>query len=312
MAQPNLLNYTPDVTAALLDAFVGIIMADPGDIPAHDPAFITAKYLLNPLQNEVLALLASNVADPTLRQLYTCTSADVVGAPVRISDNNTVELANSTDAAHADVVAFVRSKPSTTTCYLQHFIRVTGLTGGTYGAPAYLSDAGAIAATPGTFVKTLGKYISSTSALLIAGPGLSLDAPIPRSASISIAGSQSIPNNADTALTFDTIDYDPTGLATLTPTSYLLAPDTGIYAVDLGLTWASNPTGDRELVLSLGGYSDPTMRQTAMAAPTRDHAMQISVVRKLNQYDVVAGHVIQTSGGALNVAGARLSMIRVG
>jgi len=69
-------------------------------------------------------------------------------------------------------MGFVRDKDSTgTTCYVCSFWTLTGSTGGTTGAAAYLTDSGAISITAGTFSKIIGVYDSTTGGQLHAHPG---------------------------------------------------------------------------------------------------------------------------------------------
>jgi hypothetical protein len=68
------------------------------------------------------------------------------------------------------VVGFVRSKPSAITCYLEHYLLKTGLSGLTAGDPVYLTDAGGFGAAAGTVSKTIGYAIDTDEALLSASP----------------------------------------------------------------------------------------------------------------------------------------------
>lgn len=160
--------YTPGLADAAQDAFAGQAFADPGSsaYAAADPARVDAKYFLKPVQDEILSLHAGRVASASYRRTWTCVSGLNVGDPVYVSANDTVALADATTAAKAQVIGFVRYKPTTTTCYIEHFRYVSGLSGGTAGAAVCLSDAGGFSASAGTVAKIVGQWITATEALL--------------------------------------------------------------------------------------------------------------------------------------------------
>ena len=139
--------YTPALADALSDAFAGQAFDDPLAYTTKVNKRVDVKYFGKPVQDELLALIAACVARPSLRTAYTCLAGLTVGSPVYVSAADTVTLADATTQAKSRVIGFCRYKPTTTTCYLEQFQRVTGLTGLTAGSPVYLSDAGAVAAT---------------------------------------------------------------------------------------------------------------------------------------------------------------------
>lgn len=160
--------YTPDLAGAAQDAFAGQAFDDPGSsaYAAADPARVDAKYFLKPVQDELLALHAGRVASASYRQTWTCASGLNAGDPVYVSANDTVTLADATTNTKAQVIGFVRYKPTTTTCYIEHFRYVSGLSGGTAGGKVYLTDAGGFSASAGTVEKVVGQWITATEALL--------------------------------------------------------------------------------------------------------------------------------------------------
>lgn len=163
------INYEPTSDDALEDEYEGVDFDDPGESPlVHSPGFVSSLHFFKPVQDEILALIKGSVASKGYRQTYTCGTGDAVGEPVRISGNNTVTQALATTAANAKVVGFVRSKPTTTTCHISHYLYVSGLSGLTAGSPVYLTDAGSYSASAGTVAKVVGVASSTTEALLVA------------------------------------------------------------------------------------------------------------------------------------------------
>ena len=171
MAGPT---YNPDVTKALELAWPGLVIGDSVDYSSHAIYKLLAKYFGQQVQNELLGVRAATVTDKSWQIQYTCGSGDAVGDPVRISGNLTVTKAKSDNATDAKVIGFIRFKgtlgaasvPTATTCYLQNFLLVSGLTGGTAGNNCYLTDTGGYSATAGTVSVVVGKFISTTQAIL--------------------------------------------------------------------------------------------------------------------------------------------------
>jgi hypothetical protein len=165
------VDYTVDRTAAAQDAWTfPAQVSDPVLYSSEWAARITAKYFGKPVLDELLALIYSRVASKTYAKLWTCLAALNVGDPVYISAIDTVTLALATTEPTSRVVGFVRSKPSTITCYIEHYLLKTGLSGLTAGDPVYLTDAGAFGAAAGTVSKTIGYAIDTDEALLSASP----------------------------------------------------------------------------------------------------------------------------------------------
>lgn len=164
------VTYTPASTDANEDAFSGQAYIDPKGYIVFNGQRIDAKYFLKPVQDEILALLSGRVASSAYRQTWTCIAGLNVGDPVYVSANDTATLALATTEATAAVIGYVRYKPSTTTCYIDHFQYKSGLSGLTAGSPVYLTDAGGFSATPGTVPKVVGVAITATEALVHASP----------------------------------------------------------------------------------------------------------------------------------------------
>lgn len=166
--------YAPSGTAAGVgQSWSGYMFQDPGSDPyaAQSPDRIDAKYFLEPVQSNLMALWEAGGGAAGYQysnKLWTCLAGLNVGDPVYISADDTVTLADATTDATSKVVGFVNEKPTSTTCYLSHFYRVTNLVGLTAGTDLYLSDAGSFDQFPGTVTRKIGKAYNSTSAILFA------------------------------------------------------------------------------------------------------------------------------------------------
>ncbi len=187
---------TPAASSALEDAFVIRVLSDDHN-NNYDPAICSAKYFGAPTWNELLGLLAGRVASKAYQKTWTCLAALAVGDAVYISANNTLTKADATTDAKARVIGFVRYKPTTTTCFLDHFVQKTGLSGGTADGIVYLTDAGGFGAAAGTKLKPLGVWLNTTDALCWASPesaliggdlGGDMDGHLPSALVISVTG----------------------------------------------------------------------------------------------------------------------------
>lgn len=110
----------------------------------------------------------------------------------------------------------------------------------------------------------------------------------------------SIPNNADTAVVFDTESYDTDSMhSTVSNTARLVAPVAGKYDIKGRLAFNANATGLRYLKIRLNGTTvidwdaenSPTAGQTTFLGVARDSLMSAS--------DYVELLAFQNSGGAL-------------
>jgi hypothetical protein len=167
-------DYTPAASGASGDAYAGRIMSDDLSFTSYDTKVVSAKYRGQEWDNEILALLARQVAMPGYGKQWTCGATDAVGDPVRISANDTVTKALATNEANSRVIGIIRHKgvlgaassSTAETCYLAHYCVVTSLSGGTAGNPVYLSNTGTYSASAGTFSRVVGRWINTTDVLI--------------------------------------------------------------------------------------------------------------------------------------------------
>lgn len=113
----------------------------------------------------------------------------------------------------------------------------------------------------------------------------------------------SIPNNALTALTFNSERYDTGGLhSTSANTSRLTCLTAGKYRITGHVEFATNPTGYRHLKIRLNGTTDLAgMTLLPLTAAPDITQISLSTEYALAVNDYVELAVAQTSGGALNV-----------
>ena len=166
-----MIAYTPSYDSGDFDRWTGVPIGQPSTPSSARTGIADAAYFGIQVENNILALVRASVASPFYGRAWTCVSGLNTGDPIRISDSGTVALAAASGSGTSDVAGFVRDKDSTgTTAYIAHFWQFTGNTGGTTGARAYLTDAGGISITAGTFPKVLGIYDSATGGILFASP----------------------------------------------------------------------------------------------------------------------------------------------
>lgn len=160
---------TPAATNALQDAQVDLsrICVDPVDfsIEGYNTLRWDVFYGRFPAFNEILGLIAGRVSSVAYLQTFNCLAGLNVGDPVYISGNNTVSKADATASPNNRVIGLVRYKPTSTTCYIEHYQYKSGLTG-VAGNPVYLTDAGGFGSAPGTTTRIVGTFISATEALV--------------------------------------------------------------------------------------------------------------------------------------------------
>lgn len=120
-----------------------------------------------------------------------------------------------------------------------------------------------------------------------------------RMRSVRQSAGQSIPNNAETALSWNTTDVDEGGI-TLSGGTGLVAPVDGFYVASCTIRWASNSTGYRRLALYLGGALYGDHAGNAISGVTQP--MNVAFVAWFAAGQAIEARVLQTSGGNLSIA----------
>lgn len=123
-----------------------------------------------------------------------------------------------------------------------------------------------------------------------------------------------IPNNASTAIGFDSEDYDGAVMhSTSVNNDAIFVPHPGWYHIDAEATVAANATGSRFLGITVGGVAIPRLRDQQPGTAANDHTLKLSGDFYVS--DVAGGirlTLLQNSGGSLNVlANASLSVRQV-
>jgi hypothetical protein len=134
----------------------------------------------------------------------------------------------------------------------------------------------------------------------------------PAYARATSAAGQSIPNNANTALTFGSEDFDVGGLhSTASNTSRLTAPSAGLWLIGATAEFTASAVGRRGLYLQANGGT--------IFAATLGAAVAFPAVTVVSLYRLAAGQYVealayQDSGGAVllntNAWSAQLWMVR--
>jgi hypothetical protein len=118
---------------------------------------------------------------------------------------------------------------------------------------------------------------------------------------VSGSVAQSIPNNAATALTFDTTSQDPFGMHDpgVNPTR-ITAPVPGWYSAGGAVRWNPHATGYRSLVVRVNGAVQVGKELGPPDVIGNNTWQTINVMVYLNAGDYVEILAIQTSGAALD------------
>lgn len=178
-----LSTFTPTAVDANALAYI-IRAAQQEALDAHNSRYASADYIYKPIVDELLALIYGALASKDYLQAYTCDATDAVGDAVQLVDALTVKKGLA--SRDAPVIGFIQFKgtpgaasvSNSTTCYLHSFVRKTGLSGGTPGAPCYLQDDGSFGPSVGSIKIKMGIFTSATVALLFVSPALGTGVPI--------------------------------------------------------------------------------------------------------------------------------------
>lgn len=169
--------FTPTAASAEERGFTGRKTKDPLNYQEYDERVVSAKFIGNSWQNELLALWKAAVASGSYQNIFDCdlTAGLRVGDPVYVAGDNRVGLATAEDETKAQVIGFIAYMPTPDTAIIEHYRKIDGFTGLIFGMPIFLSNSGSYDSAPGTIEKAVGVAISSESALLMAAPGGSCD-----------------------------------------------------------------------------------------------------------------------------------------
>jgi len=113
---------------------------------------------------------------------------------------------------------------------------------------------------------------------------------------------QSIPNAAATAMTFDTQDTNVGALWAAGNPTRLTAPRTGFYAIGVYASWAANATGVRTIQLRSNGSVDNATDGRLNFGGTYGINQTMATMMQLNANDYMEMMMFQDSGAALNVS----------
>lgn len=125
------------------------------------------------------------------------------------------------------------------------------------------------------------------------------------------AAVQSIPANTNTVITLDTEDDDTASFFDIAgnPTR-LTYPYTGIFLVNTNMSFAPNATGERKAGMERngGGVADQSDFENAFTQSGASTTLDIPMVAPRTASDYHELFVIQTSGGALDLSSAKISV----
>ena len=116
------------------------------------------------------------------------------------------------------------------------------------------------------------------------------------------AAAQTIADSTTTAIIFDTERYDYGAIHdNVTNNTRLTAPADGIYAIVGNVVWAANDTGERRLMIRLGGATPIAATRVNTPHATRAEWMVVSTQYELDKDQYVELTVYQTSTGDLDI-----------
>lgn len=115
---------------------------------------------------------------------------------------------------------------------------------------------------------------------------------------------QTIPNNTEVVLAFNSERYDTSNLhSTVSNTSRLTAPVAGKYLITAAVSWDSHATGYRTVYLRLNGSTWIAIQRDAVSG-TAVWPQTITTVYDLGENDYVEVSVRHTAGVALDILAA--------
>jgi hypothetical protein len=117
------------------------------------------------------------------------------------------------------------------------------------------------------------------------------------------SANQSIANNSETAISFDTVEVDNAGMYSAGTPTRVTVQKAGVYMVTASVVYVANGTGDRYSSLQLNGGSHVSYSLSPAASASHNTAHNISYVAAFNVGDYLELKVAQYSGAALNATG---------
>src|SRR5690349_3446201 len=121
---------------------------------------------------------------------------------------------------------------------------------------------------------------------------------------VSREAAQSIPNSAETDISWDTQLVDTDGMIT-TPSTNITIQRPGVYILQHSVDFVPNTTGIRTTHIGVNG--NEIAENGGDPSTISDTGLVCSAITALNQNDVVTAWVYQSSGAALNIqSGTRL------
>jgi hypothetical protein len=122
-------------------------------------------------------------------------------------------------------------------------------------------------------------------------------------ARVTLIGDQSIGNNSNTTVQFNTVEFDDSGFWNAAAFRFEIpAGMGGLYSIQTNVCFASNSTGNRSCNLVVTGARVGTVWMAPN--PTNVTRLFCAATVPLVAGDTVLTQAFQTSGGSLNVTGS--------
>jgi hypothetical protein len=132
-------------------------------------------------------------------------------------------------------------------------------------------------------------------------------------ARVSHSASQSIAHNTVTTLVFDTEEIDTDAMhSNVTNNSRLTINTAGKYIIESYMTFASNATGSRAVVVKKNGTITLVSISQNSVSDTTTRICTVAPLITLSIGDYIETHAFQVSGGSLDVSGQVFTITKVG
>ncbi len=119
---------------------------------------------------------------------------------------------------------------------------------------------------------------------------------------LSLAAVFSVPNNALTAITWDTEVKDTNSMFAGGSPTIVTIQTTGFYLAILNVTFAANATGQRRVAMVLSGTAGVAPLEQTDASAAGIAGYNLVVAHDMTAADTVTFQAFQDSGGALNAS----------